>query len=97
MSRSDYPVTAVAHYPVTATVDRHDDSSLCHGRQCDFFKLDATTVKLYKLLPLWVSLGIYASNAPALASDHPPEPLNFSFPQIGQNAAVRELVVARRL
>jgi hypothetical protein len=50
-SRSDCPVTAVTHYPVTATVDRHDDSPLSLGRQCDFFKLDATAVELYKLLP----------------------------------------------
>jgi hypothetical protein len=50
-SRSDCPLTAVTHYPVTATVDRHDDSPLSLGRQCDFFKLDATAVELYKLLP----------------------------------------------
>jgi hypothetical protein len=92
-SRSDCPVIVVAHYLVTATVDRHDDSPLSLARQHDFFKLDATAVELYKLLPPWVSLGIYASNAPALASDHPPEPLNFSFPP---NRSERRRERARR-
>jgi len=79
-SRSDCPGTAVAHHPVTATVDRRDDSPLSLDRQRDFFKLGATADGHYKSTPQGVLLGIYASNAPTLASDNPLEPLNFSFP-----------------
>jgi hypothetical protein len=73
-------VTAVAHHPVTATVDRRDDSPLSLGPQRDLFKLGDTVEGQYKSMPQGVPLGIYASSAPTLASDHPLEPLNFSFP-----------------
>jgi hypothetical protein len=63
------------------------------GRQRDFFKLGATTDEQYKSMPQGVPLGIYASNAPTLASDHPPEPLNFSFPP---NRSERRRERARR-
>jgi hypothetical protein len=50
-SRGDYPVTTVAHSPVTAMVDRHGDSSPLLGRQRDFFKLGATADEPYKSMP----------------------------------------------
>jgi hypothetical protein len=68
-SRGDYPVTTVAHYPVTTMVDRHSDSTPLLGRQRDPFKLGATADGPYKSMPQWAPLGCYVSSAPALASD----------------------------
>jgi hypothetical protein len=50
-SRGDYPVTTVAHYPVTTMVDRHSDSTPLLGRQRDPFKLGATADGPYKSMP----------------------------------------------
>jgi hypothetical protein len=50
-SRGDYPVTTVAHYPVTATVDRRSDSTPLLGRHRDSFKLGATADGPYKSMP----------------------------------------------
>jgi hypothetical protein len=73
-------VTDVAPQLVNATVERRSDSVPLSGRQHTSFKLDTTADGVYKLLPQWAPLGYYASKAPALASDHPPEPPNFVFP-----------------
>jgi hypothetical protein len=79
-SRNSSLVTVVAPQPVNATVERHSDSVPLSDRQHTSFKLDATVDGVYKLLPQWAPLGYYASKAPALASDRPPEPPNFPFP-----------------
>ena len=74
VSRNSSLVTAVAPQPVNATVERRSDSVPLSGRQHTSFKLDATADGVYKLLPQLAPLDYYASKAPALASDHPPEP-----------------------
>jgi hypothetical protein len=48
VSRNSSLVTVVASYPVTATVDRRDDSPLSLGRKRNFFKLGAMTDGHYK-------------------------------------------------
>jgi hypothetical protein len=49
------------------------------GRQRSSSKLSGTAVECYKLKPQGTPLGNYVSNAPALASNCPPEPPNCPF------------------
>ena len=58
VSRGDYPVTTVAHYPVTAMVDRRSDSTPLLGRQRDFFKSSATAQRPY-ILMAWSAAPCY--------------------------------------
>jgi hypothetical protein len=83
---------------VKATVSPTPVTSPLSGRQRAISKLSTTALGHYKLGVPLALLGCHEANAPARASDHPPEPLNFSFsPNSVLRAVVSELAVARRL
>jgi hypothetical protein len=73
------------HHPRNCHGESHEFlapvTSRLPGRQRFSSKLSATFVEFYKLKPQRTPLGNYASNALALASNYPPEPPNFPFPQ----------------
>jgi hypothetical protein len=73
-------VTVVAPQPVIATVDHRGDSIPLSGRQHAMPKLGATALGPYKLSVPSAPLGNHTPNAPAHASDYPPEHFNLGFP-----------------
>jgi hypothetical protein len=78
---------------VKATVSPAPVTSALSGRQRTISKLAATALGHYKLGVPRAPLGCHEASAPSCASDHPLEPLNFSFPL---NRSERRRARARR-
>jgi hypothetical protein len=81
-SRTRSPITAVAPQPVSATVSPTPVTFFLSGRRASPLNSLATAQACYKLSAPVAPLGNYASIAPVLAPDYPPEPPNFSLPPI---------------
>ena len=81
-SRTSSPITVVAPQPVSATVSPAPVTFFLSGCRASPLNSLATAQACYKLSAPAALLGNYASIAPVLAPDYPPEPPNFSLPPI---------------
>jgi hypothetical protein len=75
-SRNSSPMTVVAPQPVSATVNRADDSSLLSGRCASPSNSLFTAQARYKLSTPSALLGSQAPNPATRASNHPPKLAN---------------------